>query len=404
MNKTLLFYIVDILVYPLLVYVVMVYLVRHMDVGSTDAAGAGMAKGFAYAYGCIFVCALWFVASFFIAHYWAGNAWHAIPALAGGMIALWLPPQIKYLVESNIVREYAEYYGSDVLYEKGKYIGNNSDRHGEITFYRQDGTVERIEQWRRGKPHGLKRTFYPNGNPQTEGNVYSMFDPEDYHDGKWRFYREDGALDDERTYDQDKLSASKNYSYWWMKDSVGDGRTLCRVGSCEPFTGSLECDAVVGKEPLPTYYTCQITNGVIDGAWSAYVDVPDRADRPLVGCGKIVDGRSVGVYTVYYPNGQLESLRTYRDGKIEGEYTAYYADSVAVEPHGKVEYRCNYINGKRNGTAYWYREDGTLDQTSDYVNGERHGWERVYGQNGELVSETEYRNDEEVYPKQADEE
>ena len=395
MNPKLSFYLVAMAIYPLLVYVVVEFLVRQMDFSGTDAAGAGMARAFSYIYGCIFACAIWFIISFFVARFWAGSAWHAIPAGVGGLLILWMISIIPSLIEQNRIESYTEYYyGTEIPCESGKRKGG--ERHGEITFYREeDGSVERIEKWRRGQPHGLQRTFYPNGNVESEGDVYSLWEEGvpagDFQKGKWRFYREDGALDDERTYKRSVPVASQNYRYYWLRDEVGEGRTLCQIGSQTPFTGQLECQAVVGKEILPTYYTCRITEGVIDGEWSAYFPFEDRR---LAGCGTIIGGRSEGAYTSYYPNGQIRSARIYRKGELEGEYVSYYADSVAVEPHGKVDYRCNYRDGKRDGVASWYREDGSLDETVEYVAGQRHGLSCTYDEQGKLLEQTRYRYDE----------
>lgn len=389
LNQKLLFYLLDILTYPLLVYIIVDFFIRLADFRTgTDAAGAAMTRAFAYLFWCAVSCTLFFIVSFFVSKMWLGSIWHAVPAMLAGVFVIWLIPQAGEWVRDHRTYAYTDYYGSGLPRERGRKIGTGGKLHGEITFYREDGGVERIERWQHGRQHGRVRTFYENGQLSADGKTCRGVQNDGSgaccREGRWKFYREDGTPDDEREYSSGLPVASEKYRYYWVNAVAERRRSIHVVGSGEPFTGRLEQEGVVDDDPLPFLYTGQVVDGVFEGPWSGCYN---RPGRPLAACGTAVSGRNEGVYTAYYSNGQIWETATYRDGRIEGEHIEYYADSAVVGPHGRVSYSCAYENGKRNGTARWYREDGTLEVECGFVDGKLHGTRREYDERGELISE-----------------
>lgn len=77
----------------------------------------------------------------------------------------------------------------------------------------------------------------------------------------------------------------------------------------------------------------------------------------------------------YYPDGQLESISTYRKGKADGRAVSFFQN-------GRVGMKLNFKNGQLDGTVVSYNERGSVESTSVWSNGtkisERNGGRDVY--------------------------
>jgi hypothetical protein len=70
-----------------------------------------------------------------------------------------------------------------------------------------------------------------------------------------------------------------------------------------------------------------------------------------------------GTCAAYYSDGSLQSIRTYRDGKLNGKSISYYLGGE------KIKMSAYYQNNKLHGTYKEYRQDGLICRTADFDNG-----------------------------------
>lgn len=75
--------------------------------------------------------------------------------------------------------------------------------------------------------------------------------------------------------------------------------------------------------------------------------------------GNIHENQRDGIWYAYHPNGNVQTMAYYVNGKEEGQYTVYH-------PNGAVYYTGKYHEGKRVGTWSFYDENEKLVQTQEY--------------------------------------
>ena len=90
----------------------------------------------------------------------------------------------------------------------------------------------------------------------------------------------------------------------------------------------------------------------------------------------------------YYPNGQLEILETYEDGKHNGIFREYF-------DNGKIKTEVNYKNGKKYGACSTFYLNGNKESiynlnNSEIINGSITKWY----DNGEMKSKGNYSKGE----------
>ena len=100
----------------------------------------------------------------------------------------------------------------------------------------------------------------------------------------------------------------------------------------------------------------------------------------------IHDTLAHGLYKMYTPDGYLEKVYTYVEGKREGPAVTYYNN-------GQVRTKLNFKDNKLNGTVTMYYKTGELYRVTQYVNGEIQGIRKTYYKNGNIMSEVPYKND-----------
>ncbi len=92
-----------------------------------------------------------------------------------------------------------------------------------------------------------------------------------------------------------------------------------------------------------------------------------------------------GYYKDYYPNGQLASEVTYKNGEKEGEEKSWH-------DNGQQETISYYINGRKEGEYKEWLDNGQLWRQVYYKNGEKEGEEKRWHENGQLSFQTSYKN------------
>lgn len=88
----------------------------------------------------------------------------------------------------------------------------------------------------------------------------------------------------------------------------------------------------------------------------------------------------------YYPDGNVQSIITYRMGKEHGKTTYFYDNPNTLEMEVEMK------NGKRNGEFRRYFENGNLDTHCVYVNDSIEGVQTIFSPDGKKVQESTYKN------------
>jgi antitoxin component YwqK of YwqJK toxin-antitoxin module len=103
-----------------------------------------------------------------------------------------------------------------------------------------------------------------------------------------------------------------------------------------------------------------------------------------------------GVVPSYYDNGQLENTKPYIDGKLQGLVQAYFlikddTPEDAVE-RGPLKSQVNFVAGKKDGFAQYYRENGQLESKKYFTGGLQGGVQFIYRKNGQLESKKHFKD------------
>lgn len=102
-----------------------------------------------------------------------------------------------------------------------------------------------------------------------------------------------------------------------------------------------------------------------------------QGEGTFVSLDKVDDAKSLfsGAMTTYFKNGKLEEQKTYKDGKLDNEYTSFYAN-------GYVREHFFLTDGKRNGVAASFTEDGRVCTLMPYRNDVSEGFYVVVDADG----------------------
>ncbi len=92
-----------------------------------------------------------------------------------------------------------------------------------------------------------------------------------------------------------------------------------------------------------------------------------------------------GLYTTFYPNGNIDSSITYTKGKKHGEYIRRYENNVIMQ-------KCTYVHGKIEGKFESYYPNGNKDIVCSYINDKLHGDYYKYKVSGDLKHSLIYNN------------
>ncbi len=101
--------------------------------------------------------------------------------------------------------------------------------------------------------------------------------------------------------------------------------------------------------------------------------------------GNMVGRDRVGKWIYYFPNGNLFSEETYKNGKLEGELINYYKN-------GKVLETTQYVNGNKNGVSKKFSDKGVLIEEVNYLKDVLNGKGKYFELNGNLKEEGIYKD------------
>lgn len=125
-------------------------------------------------------------------------------------------------------------------------------------------------------------------------------------------------------------------------------------------------------------------NGKKQGHWvitNANKRLPGYKPDQAVEEGDYKDSRKVGLWTMYYSNGNKKSEITYVSGRPNGPYKTFYSN-------GNVEEEGNWKSNRNVGTFKRYHENGKPSQEFNFSpTGKREGDQKYYYDNGQLMIE-----------------
>ncbi len=149
------------------------------------------------------------------------------------------------------------------------------------------------------------------------------------------------------------------------------------------------------------------------GKWVIYnatAHRPNYTDDQKVEEGIYMDGKRIGIWKEYYPNGNLKSKITYDKGRPNG-YAMMYHDNGKIKEEGLWQnsrwigdYKLYYDNGQvqqefkfnqsgnREGGQKYYFENGQVMIEGNWANGKESGMVKEYYENGDIREEKNFND------------
>lgn len=231
--------------------------------------------------------------------------------------------------------------------------------------------------------------YYSNGDLKASGQKVL-----DKKEGKWKFYNQDGKLESIRQYKNDTLHGVTKI-YWSTKSLKNTRFNPSSDFVMDSIEGTilksvLNYEKGVKQGKQIDYYTdlthsiSNYMNGKLEGEYRAYYNNGKLAREENYKNDQVIGNRKQ-----YYKNGQLKEITPYLFGNIHGVLKSYY-------PSGNLYTTIPYKNHRRDGIQKFYNEDGSLSAEYNYSNNYKHGKCVDYNNKGEIKSINYYLKGEEV--------
>ena len=111
--------------------------------------------------------------------------------------------------------------------------------------------------------------------------------------------------------------------------------------------------------------------------YKKFTDVPFTGEVNGKAQGSFKDGKREGSWFWYHDNGQLFGKGEYKDGKEEGPMVWYYEN-------GQIFLKGRYKDGRREGPWVKYHYNGQLEYKRQYKDGKRGGPSVSYYEDGSI--------------------
>lgn len=95
------------------------------------------------------------------------------------------------------------------------------------------------------------------------------------------------------------------------------------------------------------------------------------------------NGLQHGTTKLYFPDGDVNEIRSYNMGQMNGTW-------ITFNPHKVKVAEANYLNDKKHGTWKIWDDNGTLRYKMEYENGKRVGEWLRWDENGTLIDSRKY--------------
>jgi len=107
------------------------------------------------------------------------------------------------------------------------------------------------------------------------------------------------------------------------------------------------------------------------------------ADSVLHATLEIKKGEPDGLTKIYFENGQMEEIRSFRKGMMHGKWEKWNRQSVKIA-------EASYSDDKKDGKWYVWDDSGILRYDMTYSMGEKTGTWFMYDEKGALINQKEY--------------
>jgi antitoxin component YwqK of YwqJK toxin-antitoxin module len=284
----------------------------------------------------------------------------------------------------------------------------NDIKQGLTTYYFPDSTISKTTFYVDGREDGLSKEYGEDGRVVTltvykKGYVISRekinrLDSEGRKQGLWKFFHDNGLIQMEGTYRNDL-----KHGYFKDYDEAGKLIATSKWADGEKQENAVELVRLnVEKEYYPdgNLKTMQsYRNGVPQGVRREYAEDGTIVAGYVFDRGKIVgegitkdDGLRNGEWKEYYKSGGLKAEGKYADGVKTGKWTYYYKN-------GNVEQTGSYDKqGRPMGDWVWYYASGNILREEAYLNGLPDGLMTEYNEDGSIITEGEFIEGEEEGP------
>ena len=267
---------------------------------------------------------------------------------------------------------------------------------GNIISYFLDDKIKKITPTENGQPHGIEKEFNTDGTVIVVTNYYrgvlirreqiNRIDNFGFKQGNWKFFWENGNLQMEGTYYNDKKHGFFKY--------YNDEGNFLSVEKWEHNHLIVDAPETKTLETKKMYHP----NGQISISATYYKGTPEGIRREYDTDGNIIkgylfyngflrfegitdfDGLRQGLWKEYYETGELRSLGYYKNSLPVGEWKYFFPDQ-------QIEIIGSYNNkGKKEGTWQWFYPNGEILILENWSDGLLDGHYCEYGETGvELV-------------------
>lgn len=117
---------------------------------------------------------------------------------------------------------------------------------------------------------------------------------------------------------------------------------------------------------------------LFSGIYSEYY--PDSLLRMTV---EVSDGKPDGFTTIFFENGQVEEIRSFKNGLMDGKWEKWNRENIKIAEAG-------YKENKKEGKWYIWDDHGILRYDMTYEAGKKKGNWFMFNENGELINQKNY--------------
>lgn len=264
--------------------------------------------------------------------------------------------QIRELVPMDTLGKGLE-HGVGYIYDEddGRIIEVNTYVNGYLSGRER---VNRKDKF--GQRQGMWRTFHGNMAAHEEGRYRN-----DKKDGYWREYDESGNLVETVKYDNGIL--------------IPEPTELAKIDIKRTFHPNAQVKTVGSY-----------LKGLEEGVHRFFTKEGNVESSKIYRGGKVIgegiidpEGRRQGKWKEFYDTGELRSEGIYKENRREGEWVFYYRD-------GKEEQRGAYRKGLPDGDWRWLHNNGKLWREEVFYEGREDGISVEYNDTGAVVSKGQY--------------
>ncbi len=107
------------------------------------------------------------------------------------------------------------------------------------------------------------------------------------------------------------------------------------------------------------------------------------AEGTLIRTLLLLEGQFDGENTVFFANGLVKEIQSYKTGLMDGTWITYNANGIKTA-------QANYREGKKHGPWFIWNDQGNLMFEMYYEDGQRSGIWIKYARDGQVINSEEY--------------